>query len=194
MRNLISITAILLIITGTAFGADYWHFSLGLRGTMVFPGDQYSNAFGAGVIAGFGNPESKFNTQFEFDSWKTTYDYEGTDPQFIGTRRQYSGLGFGAFEKYRLFDQSSRYSPYIIAGLGAYFLEFKRQEEVDIVGIQWMSKYIHSLFSVSGGVGVEAKVMGKFSGFIEGKYITFFKNNDQDKDIIQTYIGAKYHF
>jgi len=194
MRNLISIIAILLIIAGTAAAADYWHLSLGIRGSLVFPGERYSNAVGIGAMASFGDPESKFSTQLEFDNWKTTYDYKGSDPQFIGREFRYSGLGFGAFEKYRFFNQSSRYSPYAICGLGAYFLELKREEIVEIVGVQLMSKYIHSLFSGSAGLGVEANLSARITTFIEGRYVTFFKNNNEDSDLIQTYVGAKYHF
>jgi len=194
MRNLISIIAILLIIMGTATAADYWHLSLGLRGTAVFPGDQYSNAFGVGAIASFGDPDSKYNTQIEFDTWKTQYDYKGSDPLFVGKKHRYSGLGFGAFEKYRFFKQASRYSPYVIGGLGAYFLELKREEETDIVGVQMRSKYIHSLFCAAAGIGFEARLNDVVSTFVEGRYVTFFKNNNADTDLIQTYFGAIYHF
>lgn len=194
MRNLIIVIAILLVITGMAAAAEYWHFSLGLRGTAVVPGLDYSNALGVGVIASFGNPDSKFNTQFEADSWKVSYDYTGPLAEFAGRQFRYSGLGFGLFERYRIFNASSRFSPYVIGGFGAYFLELKRQEETQLQGLQLRSQYIHSLFTASGGVGVEGMVAPRVSAFVEGRYVGIFSTNHEDHDLIQSYLGMKYHF
>lgn len=194
MKNLISIMVFLLVITATVAAADYWHFSAGLRGTGVIPGNDYSNAFGIGVIASFGDPDSRFNTHFEMDSWKVKYDYDGADTALVGLEHRYSGLGFGIFEKYRFLNLSSRISPYGIAGLGAYFLELKREEQTELVGLQLRSQYIHSLFSLAGGLGVEAAVGQHLTAFVEGRYVSIFSENDVDKDLIQSYLGVKYHF
>lgn len=196
MRNLISVSifGLILIIVGSAVAGEYWRFGLGFRGTAVVPGDDYSSAFGVGAIAAFGDPDSKFNTQIEFDSWKVVYDYWGSDTEFRGREFHYSGLGFGVYEKYRIFDITSRFSPYVLAGPGAYFLELKREEMTDIVGLQLRSKYIHSLFSISGAVGVEARLRDKLGAFVEGRYVSIFSAHDEDKDLIQSYVGVKYNF
>ncbi|MEE9555400.1 MAG: hypothetical protein V3W18_14020 [candidate division Zixibacteria bacterium] len=194
MKNLVSLIVILLVVTSTAAAADYWHFSIGLRGTGVIPGEDYSNAFGVGVVASLGDPDSKFATHFEVDNWKVIYDYSGSDTTFTGREHHYSGLGFGIFEKYRFFNSSSRYSPYAIGGVGAYFLELKREEDTDVVGVQLRSQYIHSLFSLSGGLGVEGRVSSNLSAFLEGRYVGVFSEFDEDKDLIQTYLGLKYLF
>ena len=194
MRNLISIIAILLLVTGSVAAADYWHFGLGLRGTAVIPGEDYSSALGVGVVASFGDPDSKFTTQLEVDNWRVVYDYDGSVDSLVGFEHRYSGLGFGAYEKYRLLNHSRRFSPYVIAGFGAYFLELKREEDTDIIGVQLRSQYIHSLFSLSGGLGVEAWVGERITTFIEGRYVGIFSDHNEDKDLIQTYLGAKYHF
>ena len=194
MKNLISIIVFLLVVTATVAAADFWHFSIGLRGTGVIPGEDYSNAFGVGVIASFGDPDSKFNTHLEMDSWKVTYDYSGSDTVYVGREHIYSGMGFGIFEKYRIFNQSSRYSPYAIGGLGGYFLKLRREEETELSGLQMRSKYIHSLVFLSGGLGLEAKVSQHLSAFIEGRYTYISSENDNDKDLIQSYLGMTYHF
>ena len=165
MKNLVSLIVILLVVTSTAAAADYWHFSIGLRGTGVIPGEDYSNAFGVGIVTALGDPDSKFSTHFEVDSWKVVYDYSGPDTVYTGREHHYSGLGFGLFEKYRFFNPSSRFSPYAIGGMGAYFLELKREEDTDILGWQLRSKYIHSLFSLSGGLGAESRISTNLSAF-----------------------------
>jgi len=194
MKKLISFIAIILILTGTASAAEYWRFSMGLRGTAVFPGDDYSNAIGVGAIAGFGDPDSKFDTQIEFDTWKVKYNYSGSDTAYTGRKHHYSGLGFGLYEKYRILDLNSRFSPYVLGGAGAYFLELKREEMADIVGLQLRSQYIHSLFTMSGALGVDGRVSDHLSAFLEGRYVGIFSSNDEDKDLIQSYFGITYHF
>jgi len=194
MRNLVSIIVILLIIAGTATAADYWHFGLGLRGTGVLPGGDHKSALGVGIIGSFGDPDSKFNTRIEVDSWKVTYDYDGADANLVGKEHQYSGLGFGLYEKYRLFDTSKWYSPYVIGGAGAYFLELKREEDTDILGTQLRSQYIHSLFMASAGLGLEARISGRLTGFLEGRFVAVSGESGTDNNLIQTYLGAAYSF
>ncbi len=194
MKNLVSIMVFLLVISATVTAADFWHFSVGLRGTGVIPGEDYSNAFGVGVVASFGDPDSKFNTRFELDSWKVTYDYDGSNADFRGLEHNYSGLGFGVFEKYRFFNNSARFSPYGIGGLGAYFLELKREEETAISGLQLRSQYIHSLFFASAGLGLETAITRRLTVSVEGRFVSIFSENNSDKDIIQTYLGMAYHF
>jgi len=187
MKNLISIIAILFVIAGSAAAADYWHFGIGLRGTGVIPGGDYANAVGIGVVAFFGDPDSRFNAQLEVDDWKVVYD-------FTGLEHQYSGFGFGIYEKYRILNQASRYSPYAVGGFGAYFLELKKEEMTDILGLQLRSQYIHSLFSMSGGAGLEFSLNSRVSAFAEGRYVALFSEFDTDKDLIQSFIGVRYLF
>ena len=194
MKNLVSLIVILLVVASTAAAADYWHFSIGLRGIGVIPGGDYSNALGVGVVAGLGDPDSKFSTHFEVDSWKVIYDYSGSDTVYTGREHHYSGLGFGLFEKYRFFNQSSRFSPYAIGGVGAYFLELKREEDTDILGWQLRSKYIHSLFAFSGGLGAESRISSSMSAFVEGRYVAIFSEFEEDENLILSYLGIRYLF
>ncbi len=194
MKNLVSLIVILLVVASNAAAADYWHFSIGLRGTGVLPGENYSNAFGVGVVTGLGDPDSKFSTHFEVDSWKVIYDYSGSDTVYTGREHHYSGLGFGLFEKYRFFNPSSRFSPYAIGGVGAYFLELRREEDTDIQGWQLRSQYIHSLFSLSGGLGAESRISSSLFAFIEGRYVAVFSEFDEDNDLIHSYLGIRYLF
>jgi opacity protein-like surface antigen len=194
MKNLISVIAICLLISGSVAAADYWHLGIGLRGTLVIPGEDYKSALGVGIVTSLGDPDSKFTTRLEVDRWKVVYDYDGSVDSLVGREHQYLGLGFSALEKYRILNHSARFSPYVIAGLGAYFLELKREEDTDIVGIQLRSKYIHSLMSLSGGLGIEAGLSSRVSAFIEGRYVGIFSENNEDKDLIHSYIGVTYLF
>ncbi len=192
MRNLVGIIAILFVTAASASAAEYWRFGVGLRGTAVVPGENYSNALGLGVIASFGDPDSRFTTQFELDTWKVIYDFDVDTLQDLEHR--YAGLGVGLYEKYRIFDLSSRFSPYVIGGLGAYFLELKREEETGVVGLQLRSQYLHSLFMVAGGLGIEAGFNERISAFIEGRYVYLDSDRNEDKDIVHSYLGIRYRF
>ncbi len=194
MRNLVGIIAILFVTAASASAAEYWRFGVGLRGTAVVPGENYSNALGLGVIASFGDPDSRFTTQFELDSWKVIYDFDISGDTLQDLEHRYAGLGVGLYEKYRIFDLSSRFSPYVIGGLGAYFLELKREEETGVVGLQLRSQYLHSLFMVAGGLGIEAGFNERISAFIEGRYAYLHSDRNEDKDIVHSYLGIKYRF
>ena len=194
MRNLVGIIAILFVTAASSPAAEYWHFGLGLRGTVVKPGGDYSNALGVGVIASFGNPNSRFATQIEFDSWGVTYDFDVADDTLGALEHQYAGLGVGIYEKFRIFNMSSRFSPYIIGGAGAYFLELKREEATDIQGLQLRSRYLHSLLMMAGGMGFEADFNEHLAAFVEGRYFYLNSDADEDKDIIQSYLGVRYRF
>ncbi len=194
MRNLVGIAAILLVITASASAAEYWRFSLGIKGAAVVPGENYSNALGMGIVAAFGDPESKFTTHFELDTWKVVYDFDVPDDGLGDLEHQYSGLGFGIYEKYRILNLSSRFSPYVIAGAGAYFLELKREEETDIVGLQLRSQYLHSLFMAAGGLSLETELTNHLGIFVEGRYVYIGSDRDEDKDLIQSYLGLRYRF
>lgn len=194
MRNLVGIIAILFVTSVSSPAAEYWRFGLGLRGTAVVPGETYSNTLGLGVIASFGDPDSRFTTHFELDTWKVTYDFDISTDTLPTLEHHYSGLGVGVYEKFRIFDLSSRFSPYIIGGLGAYFLELKREELTDIQGMQLRSQYLHSIFTMSGGLGIEAGLNERISTFIEGRYVYLNSDHNEDKDIVHSYLGIRYRF
>ncbi len=194
MRNLVGIIGILFVTAASSPAAEYWHFGLGIRATAVIPGGDYSNAIGVGVITSFGDPDSRFATQIDFDSWRVTYDFDIADDTLGTLEHQYAGLGIGIYEKFRVFNMSSRFSPYIIGGAGAYFLELKREEATDIQGLQLRSRYLHSLLMMAGGMGIEADFNEHLSTFIEGRYFYINSDADEDKDIIQSYLGIRYRF
>lgn len=194
MRNLVGIIAILFVTATSSSAAEYWHFGVGLKGTAVIPGENYSNAYGVGVIASFGDPDSKFTTQFDLDSWKVIYDFDISGDTLAALEHHYSGLGVGIYEKYRIFDMSSRFSPYVIGGLGAYFLELKREDLTDIQGLQLRSQYLHSILMMAGGLGIEAGFNDRISAFIEGRYVYLNSDRNEDKDIIHSYLGIRYRF
>lgn len=194
MRNLVGIIVILILSVSAASGAEYWRFGIGLKGTAVIPGEDYSNALGLGVVAAFGDPDSKFSTQLELDSWKVIYDLDVVSDTLGELEHQYSGLGIGIFEKYRILDLSSRFSPYVIAGTGAYFLELKREELTDVLGLQLRSQYLHSMFMMAGGLGLETGLNNHLWAFVEGRYVYISSDRDEDKDLIQSYLGIKYKF
>ena len=114
MKKLLGVIIMILLIAGTSAAADYWHLEVGFKGAAVVPGGDYKNTVGYGFIAAFGDPDSRFTTQFEVDSWVSTYDVSGFE-------RQYSGFGIGVFEKYKYLDFSTRLTSYIIGGVGGYF-------------------------------------------------------------------------
>lgn len=194
MRNLVGIIAILFVTAVSSPAAEYWRFGLGLKGTAVIPGENYSNTLGLGVIASFGDPDSRFTTQFELDSWKVTYDFDFSSDTLPTLEHQYSGLGVGVYEKFRILDLSSWFSPYIIGGVGAYFLELKREELTDILGLQLRSQYLHSIVMLAGGLGAEVGLNEHFSTFIEGRYVYLNSDRNEDKDIVHSYLGVRYRF
>jgi hypothetical protein len=205
MKRIFGIVAILLLASGIASAAEYWHFGAGVRLTGVMPGDDYSNALGSGLLLTFGNPDSRFTTQFDIDTWDVIYTKDDSlvessplgTPDSLKTYKlrdyEYFGVGVGAFEKYRFFDFSPKFSSYVIGGIGGYFLNRKREAyESGILNMK--SDGMHSLFQIAGGIGLEGKVTQHISGFIEGRYVTFVNGEDADKDLMNGYLGIRYIF
>ncbi len=194
MQKIIGIISILILIAGSAVAADYWHFGMGLRGTAVLPGDEYSNALGVGVVASFGDPDSRFTTQMEIDSWKVTYSKDLPGDGYGALEHEYSGFGAGFFEKYRLYGFGSKISGYLIGGLGGYFLELKREEPIELVGLQMRSQYLHPRAMTAGGTGIDTRISQNITTFVEGRYVYIISGGEEDKPLIQGYLGLKYLF
>jgi hypothetical protein len=202
MKRIFGIVAILLLTSGIASSAEYWHFGAGVRLTGVMPGSDYSNALGTGLLLTFGNPDSRFTTQFDVDSWKVKYTKSDSlinvsapgTPDTLRLRNfEYYGVGIGAFEKYRALDFSTRFSSYVIGGIGGYFLNRKR--EVSETGVETMkSDGMHSLFQFAGGIGFEGKINQHISSFIEGRYVAFLNGKKADKNLFKGYFGVRYIF
>jgi hypothetical protein len=204
MRKIFAVIAIILMASGYAAGADYWHFGMGMRLTGVMPGKVYSNALGEGILLTFGNPDSRFATQFDFDNWGVSYQKTGdlirtnpitdTSATYKKREHQYSGLGIGVFERYRAIDFTERLSAYLIGGFGGYFLT-SRQEESDAIGkVAMQSKGQHSLGQLSGGLGFEGKFNDHLVGFIEGRFVGILNASDSDKNLMNGYLGVRYIF
>jgi hypothetical protein len=205
MKRIFGIVAILLLASGIASGTEYWHFGAGVRLTGVMPGSDYSNALGTGLLLTFGNPDSRFTTQFDIDNWKVTYNKSDSlvensplgTPDSLKTYKkrdyEYFGVGVGAFEKYRFFDFSPKFSSYVIGGLGGYFLNRKR-EVYDSGILSLKSDGMHSLFQLAGGIGFEGKINQHISTFIEGRYVAFLNGKDADKNLFNGYWGIHYTF
>ncbi len=194
MRKIFGICAVLLLVSGVAAGAEYWHFGLGVKAIVASPGSGYSTAYGGGITANFGLPDSKFVTQLEFEKWKSTY-YLTFPEDTMSTKHQYSGLGAGFFEKYRGLDISSKFSGYVIGGFGAYFLELKRK--VLLTGTnqyELRSVHLHTVPFLAGGLGIEGKLKSNLYCFVEGRYIGIVSNLDADKDIIAASAGLRMVF
>lgn len=204
MKKIFGIAMVLAMISGSALAGDYWHFGMGARLTGVMPGDDYANALGVGVLLTFGNPDSRFTTQLDFDDWGVTYTKTGdtvrtspprTNPVTYKLRdKEYSGLGIGIFEKYRAFDFGSRLSTYILGGFGGYFLDFKREEPMDLGGTQLRSLGLHSLFMWAAGLGFEARLNDHLNSFVEGRYINVISGDAADADLKQGSFGMRYVF
>jgi hypothetical protein len=203
MRKIIGIVAIVLLASGYAAGADYWHFGIGTKVAGVMPGKNYSNALGEGVLLTFGDPDTKFTTQIDFETWGVDFTKSGdyimtsaiTDPDttYKIRQRRYSGLGLGIFEKYRAIDFSEALSAYLIGGFGGYFLDYK--EEISDNGIILMqSKGLHSLGQIAAGLGFEGKLYQRVSGFIEGRFVGFINAKESDKNLVNGYVGMRYVF
>jgi hypothetical protein len=202
MKRIFGIVAILLLASGIATAAEYWHFGAGARLTGVMPGSDYSNALGSGLLLTFGNPDSRFTTQFDLDVWKVKYtksdsminvSVPGTPDTLRLRKFEYYGLGAGAFEKFRAFDFSQKFSAYVIGGFGGYFLNRKR--EFSETGVETLkSDGMHSLFQVAGGVGFEGRINQHIYSFIEGRYVAFLNGEKADKNLMKGYFGIRYIF
>jgi hypothetical protein len=216
MKKFFLLITILVMASSSVFAADYWHFGVGVRITGVMPrsvslpngakNDKYANALGEGIILTFGNPDSRFTTQFELDNWSMNYkksnyvvNYFANDTSTTTSAKQgkqeYSGLGVGIFEKYRFLDLSPRFSNYIIGGFGGYFLNLKRELTLDpLPGTEIRSQGFHSLMMTAGGLGFEGRFNDHISSFIEGRYVLIISGDKGDTDLIQGYLGVRYVF
>lgn len=186
MKKLLGVVMILLI-TGSAAAADYWHLGIGFRGTAVVPGGDYENTMGFGVLASLGDPDSRFTTQLEVDQWESVYDVSGLE-------NRYSGFGAGFFEKFRLLNFMPSLSTYLIGGVGGYFLDYKREEVVDGGGTDLRSQYLNSLWMTAGGLGFDFKIGQHLIFFTEGRYVFFPGSSDEDDPLTNGYLGIRYHF
>jgi hypothetical protein len=204
MKKIISIVGILLVLSGCATAAEFWHFGAGLRLTGVMPGKDYANALGGGVLLTFGNPDSRFTTQLDLDSWNVTYQksdsliriVDPNDTANVTVRERnfsYSGMGAGVYEKYRAFDFSQKISTYVIGGFGAYFLDRKREDQTNFV-VSMKSFGLHSLLHWSAGLGFEGQITSHISSFIEGRFVGLISGNASDKNLLKGYLGVRYVF
>ncbi len=191
MKKALGIVLILLL-AGSATAAEYWHLGVGFRGTAVVLRDDIDNTFGWGMMVTLGDPDSRFTTQMEVDSWKSVYTIAGFE-------NHYSGFGAGFFEKYRVFDFTPNLSSYLIGGFGGYFLELKEEEDIEFVGIELRSKYINSYFMLAGGLGFDYRISPKLAVYTEGRYVDYPKrwsSGDEflDNSLLNGYLGARYSF
>jgi hypothetical protein len=207
MRKIIGIAAIMLLASGYAAAADYWHFGLGLRATGVMPGDKYANALGVGVLLTLGDPDSRFTTQFDLDRWSVGYTKEGSmilystlqqladgDTLYRLTEFEYSGLGVGFFEKYRALDFSSSFSTYVIGGIGGYFLDPKQELRNDDGTVTMKSNGLHALVQYAAGLGIEGRFNQHFYSFVEGRFVGVVSGDANDPNLIKGYFGVRYVF
>jgi len=208
MRKIMGIAAIILLVSGYATAADFWHFGVGLRATGVMPSNDslYANALGVGVLLTFGDPDSRFTTQVDLDAWSVEYTKDGevVEDSPIGTpdsaktyrlaQYEYSGMGVGFLGKFRAYDFSNTFSTYIIGGLGGYFLDLKRERRNDDGSITVKSNGFHSLIQYAGGVGLEGRLSQHFSSFIEGRYVGVISGDDSDPYFLKGYVGVRYVF
>jgi len=203
MKKIIGVATIVILLCGSAVAGDYWHFGLGVRGAGIFTDKEFGNGFGTGIIASLGDPDSRFTTHFEVDIWEISYTYDGSDSTLyyqnaddvtIGYEHVYSGLGAGFYEKVKLFNFTSGFSTYIIGGIGGYFLELQHEEDIELIGIEMRSQYLHSLFMMAGGLGFDTKITNHLASFIEGRYVYINSDFDMDKPIMKGIFGLKYNF
>jgi hypothetical protein len=203
MRKIFIVAVMILMASGYAAGADYWHFGVGAKFAGVMPGKDYSNTLGGGLLVTFGNPDSRFTTQFDVDKWGKKFDKSGDTiltsaygviPATYKLReRHYSGLSVGMFEKFRAVDFTNAFSAYLIGGLGGYFLNYK-QEESDNGTVNLRSKSQHSLGHLSGGLGLEGQFNQHVFAFLEGRYVALINAKEADKNIMKGYLGVRYVF
>jgi hypothetical protein len=211
MKKIIGVATIILILCGSAVAADYWRLGVGVRGEGVIPGGDHANALGTGIVVSFSDPDSRFATQFEFDTWEVSYTYDGSDDtqyyyRFItatdsvktGFETIYSGFGAGLYEKVRLFNLISRVSTYAVGGIGGYFLELQQEEEVELVPgyptPEMRSKYLHARFMAAGGIGFDIDVAERWVAMIEGRYVYIESELDKDEPLMKAFLGLKYNF
>lgn len=187
MNKILGVVMI-LFLAGSSAAAEYWHLGVGFRGTAVVPGGDYKNTIGFGVLASLGNPDSRFTTQLEVDKWESIYN------DSRGYENRYSGFGAGFFEKFRYWSITPSLSSYLIGGLGGYFLDLKREEDVENVGRELRSQYLNSLFMTAGGLGFDFNFGPHLIVFTEGRYVYFPNGERVDKPLTQGYLGLKYHF
>lgn len=181
------VVVVILSIAGSSAAAEFWHLGIGFRGTGVMPGGNYENTLGFGLLASLGDPDSRFTTQLEVDRWESIYDINGFE-------NRYSGFGVGFFEKYRLWNISSNLSTYLIGGIGGYFLDYKREEFVENVGIELRSQYLNSVVMTAGGLGFDFNIGPHLIVFTEGRYVYFPNGDNVDKPLSNGYLGLRYHF
>jgi hypothetical protein len=186
MKKILGVVLILLF-AGSSAAADYWNLGVGFRATGVMPGGNYENTVGFGILSSLGDPDSRLTTQLEVESWESVYDFRGYE-------NRYSGFGVGFFEKLRFFDFSPNLSTYLIGGIGGYFLDLKREEFVEGVGVEVRSQYLNSLVMTAGGLGFDFKMGPHLIVFTEGRYVYFPNGDDEDKPLTNGYLGLRYHF
>ena len=151
----------------------------------------------------FGNPDSRFTTQIDFDRWKVNFqksDYlVRTNPITVDPatyrigKQEYTGMGLGIFERYRAIDLSNSMNAYLLGGIGGYFLDYQHEESNNGT-VSMTAKGLHSLAQLSGGIGFEAKVYQGLLGFVEGRYTAFLSTNKRDNNLMNGYFGFRYVF
>lgn len=209
MKKFFFFVVILVLISNTTMAADYWHFGIGLRAVGVVPkGNDHANAMGEGLVLTFGNPDSKFTTQFEFDNWSVNYtksnrtigyivSSEDTTLHIKTSKQEYKGLGIGFFEKFRTFEFLPGLSNYIIGGAGGYFLNYRYEDtNAPLVGTTIRSSGYNSTVMASGGIGFDGRINGHVTAFVEGRYIRLFSRSKlyPTPDMFQGSLGMKYVF
>ena len=210
MKKFFLFVTILLLISGYASAADFWHFGAGIRATGVMPrGNQYSNALGEGILLTFGDPDSRFTTQFELDNWSVNFNRTQESITFFNVygdsgslqtrapKFTYSGLTAGFSEKYRTFLFSPRFSNYIVGGLGGYFLNGKLESSnAPYSGTTMRSRGFFSVLSGSAGLGFEGRLNDHVMSFVEGRYVMLFSRPKEytAPDMLQGYLGIRYVF
>ena len=178
MKKFLFVVTMLVLISSVAMAADYWHFGIGLRAVGVFPkGNDYNNAMGEGLVLTFGNPDSKFTTQFEFDNWSVNYEKSNntigyivpggdTTLHFKALKQEYKGLGIGFFEKFRTIEFLPGFSNYVIGGAGGYFLNYRYEDtNAPLVGTTIRSSGYNSTFMASGGLGFDGRINGHITAY-----------------------------
>jgi len=207
MKKIIGVATLILILCGSAVAADYWRLGVGVRGEGVIPGGDHKNAFGTGIVVSFSDPDSRFATQVEVDTWEVTYTYDGANRNLyypnangdsVGFERVYGGFGAGFYERARLFDLMSRVSTYAVAGIGGYFLELRQEELVELEpGFptpEMRSQYLHARFMVAGGIGFDIDISDRLECNIEGRYVYIESELDIDEPLMKAFFGLKYNF
>jgi hypothetical protein len=204
MKKVYVVIAILLMTSAYVSAADYWHFGVGARLAGVIPGKNYGDALGGGLMLTFGDPDSRFTTQLEVDTWARTYNMDDSlvlvtfppnpDSSYKKRDYHYSGLSVGFFEKIRTVDFTSGFSNYITGGLGGYFLGRKREDKLQLGGTQVKSLGFHSVVMLAAGTGFEARINDHLASFVEGRYVFIVSGDKADKNLALGYVGIRYIF